>query len=274
MLGALWGAVYPLTTVVLRDLPAPAVVVARTGLAAVLLMPIAWHRGLLESTRKRPGAILLAAVLQATLPLVLLTSGQEHVGAGLAGILLSSQPVWAALLLAALTRQVAWQRLCGVVLGLVGVALTFGDLDLGETSGLGGFSLLAAAVLFAAGAVYIERVIPDVPPLTIAAVAMTVSFVALLPFAAASSPAMPPTSTLAWLIVLGVVATGAALLLFYTLIRHIGSVDANLAGYLAPGFAVFYGAVFLDEPVTTAALAGLALVLLGSYVATRRQVPA
>lgn len=100
---------------------------------------------------------------------------------------------------------------------------------------------------------------------------MVVSSLALLPLAAVSPPAMPPASTVAWLLVLGIIATGTALLVFYTLIHRIGSVNANLAGYLAPGFAVLYGAVLLDEPVTASALGGATVILVGSYIATRHR---
>jgi drug/metabolite transporter (DMT)-like permease len=57
--------------------------------------------------------------------------------------------------------------------------------------------------------------------------------------------------------------------LFYALIRRTGAVKANLAAYLAPGFAVGFGAVFLDETVTTVALIGLFLIIGGSYLAVR-----
>jgi drug/metabolite transporter (DMT)-like permease len=63
--------------------------------------------------------------------------------------------------------------------------------------------------------------------------------------------------------------TGGALVLFYALVHRIGAVRANLAAYLAPGFAVAYGAVFLGERVSLKALAGLILILTGSYISIR-----
>jgi drug/metabolite transporter (DMT)-like permease len=118
----------------------------------------------------------------------------------------------------------------------------------------------------AAGAVHIQRVIPDVPPLGTATAAMTVSALALAPFAGLTDLRTPDPATLGWLITLGVGATGGALVLFYTLIHRIGAVRANLVGYLAPAFAVAYGTALLGEQITIQAVAGLVVILTGSYI--------
>ena len=73
--------------------------------------------------------------------------------------------------------------------------------------------------------------------------------------------------TAVWLVFLAVAATGGALVLFYALIRRVGAIRANLAGYLAPAFAITYGRAFLSEPIHTLTTAGLALILIGSYLA-------
>jgi drug/metabolite transporter (DMT)-like permease len=271
LLGAGWGAVYPLTAVVLRELSTPAVVIGRTALSAMVLIPVAARSGAWTAVRNRPIAVLVAALLQATIPLVLLTAGQRHVSAGLAGILVASQPIWATVLSAIADRSAHLRQFTGVLLGLCGVSLIFlRDLHLGSTSGWGGTALLLAAMLFAAGAVWIERVVSDVPPLTTATAAMTVSAFALAPFAAAAPLRMPDPPTAGWLLVLGVVTTGGMLVLFYTLIRRIGAIRANLASYLAPVFAVGYGMVFFGERASSEALVGLLLILGGSYITARR----
>jgi drug/metabolite transporter (DMT)-like permease len=277
LLGALWGAVYPLTTVVLRELPTSAVVATRTGLAALVLAPLAWRSGVLGVVAARPVAVVVAAGLQATVPLVLLTAGQRHVGAAVAGIVLASQPVWTVVFTGVLDRAVQPVAAAGVLVGLAGVGL----LVLGDRGGaagttvFGGVVLVGAAACFAAGAVFIERVVPDVPPLGLATAAMAVTTVALVPFALGAGAEWPTGGTLAWLVVLGAVATGAALVLFYELIVDVGAVLANLAGYLAPGFAVLFGVVLLDEAIGVLDLGGLALILAGTYLAsTAAQTPA
>lgn len=270
LLGAAWGAAYPLTAVVLRELSTPAVVVARTALSAIVLLPFAAHTGTLRAIRARPVGVLVAALLQVTIPLVLFTTGQRYISAGLAGILVASQPVWAAIMTAIVDRTSHPRQFAGVLIGLCGVAMLFlQDIHIGGTSGWAAAQLLAAAVFFAAGAIWTERVIPDVPPLATATAAMTISAIALAPFAAMTTWRTPHPSTLVWLVILGVATTGGALVLFYALVHRIGAVRANLAAYLSPGFAVAYGAVSLGERVSLKALAGLVLILTGSYISIR-----
>lgn len=270
LLGAAWGAAYPLTAVVLREFSTPAVVFARTALSAIVLLPFAARSGTLRAIRAHPAGIFVAAVLQVTVPLLLFTAGQRFISAGLAGILLASQPVWVAIIAAIIDRTFHARQFGGVFTGLCGVTLLFfHDIHIGGKSGLAAALLLAAAVSLAAGAVWAERVIPDVPPLATATAAMIITAVALIPFAAMTSWTAPHPSTLVWLLILGIVATGAALVLFFALVRRIGAVRASIAFYLAPGFAVAYGAVFLGERVSLEALAGLVLILAGSYIAVR-----
>jgi drug/metabolite transporter (DMT)-like permease len=267
LLGAAWGAVYPLTAVVLRELPTPAVVLARTALSAVVLVPLAVRRKVLRPALGRWPPVVCAALLQATFPLVLLTTGQHHVSAALAGILLSTQPVWAVALTWISEHGISVRQLAGVLVALAGVVVLYSrDLHFGAASGWAGLELLAAAVCYAAGAVYIQRVIPDIPPLAIATTAMTISAIVMIPFAVAAGFPLPDPITAIWLVVLAVAATGGALVLFYALIRSAGAVRANLAGYLAPVFAIAYG-VFLGETIHVQEIAGLALILAGSFLA-------
>ncbi|MEU6228154.1 DMT family transporter [Streptomyces sp. NPDC047042] len=271
-LGAIWGAVFPLASVVLQELSAPIVVVARTGLSALLLVPLALRGGaLVRELRRHPAALLIASVLQMTVPVVLLTVGQQHVNGGLAGILLGTQPVWATVLTAVMDRRLGSGAAIGVTLGLTGTVLLFWQ-DLGGGSAPAhGVLLVAAAGGYAAGAVYIQRVLPDVPPITVAATALGLSCLLLAPTLALVPSRLPSPAAAGWLIVLSTVATGGALLLFYLLIGRIGAVRANLAAYLAPAFAVLYD-VPLGHLPSASALAGLALILIGSVMAARTPV--
>ncbi len=271
LLGGIWGAIYPLTTVVLRELSPLAVVAARTALSAAVLLPLAVHRDALRTVRARPWAVTFTALLQVTMPLVLLTFGQQYVSAGMAGILVATQPVWAAVLTAAINRTVPSRLLVGVLLGLAGVALLFArNASVGSTSGWGAAALVAAAAFIATGSIWAERAIPEIPPLGIAAAAMTLSALVVTPFAAINGLRLPDPPTVGYLLLLSLVATAGALVLFYVLIHRVGAARANLAGYLDPGFAVAFGVIFLGEQANPEALVGLLLILAGSYTSATR----
>jgi drug/metabolite transporter (DMT)-like permease len=79
---------------------------------------------------------------------------------------------------------------------------------------------------------------------------------------------MPGWEGLLSVLFLGVVATGAAYLLYFGLIAGAGVSRAILVTYLVPALALVYGAVFLDEPLKALSLVGLALVLAGVALGT------
>ena len=91
-----------------------------------------------------------------------------------------------------------------------------------------------------------------------------------LPVALATTPGhTPDLGSTAALVVLGVLGTALAFVIYYELIAGIGAARAALVSYLAPGIALFYGAIFLDEAITVAAVVGLVLILGGVAIASR-----
>jgi drug/metabolite transporter (DMT)-like permease len=278
-LAALWGAVYPLITIALRGLSPVAVVFGRVALASLLLTPLAVHRDALRPLWERPRLILETVLVQSTLPLLLLTFGQQHIDSGLAGILIGAQPLFVALLAyryAPEERPQGWKGAAGIVLGLLGLVLLFGiDLRGGRLALLGGALVLAAAVCYAAGAIMIHRRHADAQPLGVATSAMLFNTAALAVPTVLTLPRQAPNGDVfAALTVLGVVCTGATLALFYTLIVRIGPARAALAFYLSPGFAVAFGALFLSEQITVSAVVGLGAIVAGSLLAAQRAEPA
>src|SRR5260370_15957408 len=77
---------------------------------------------------------------------------------------------------------------------------------------------------------------------------------------------VPSWRAIGAIVTLGALGTGVAFLLYFWLIRHVGATRTTLVTYLLPCTALIWGAVLLSEPVTWNALAGLALVLLGTMV--------
>ncbi len=275
LLSALWGAVYLLIELTLRELSPPVVVFGRVALAAAVLTPAALASGALQRLRRHPGRVVLTVLVQATAPLVLLTYGQTTVPSSLAGILVGAQPLFVALLALRFDpaeRPRGRRGAFGIGLGLLGLVLLFGlDLSGGSAPVLGGMLLLLAAFCYAAGAILIHRWLAFAQPLGIATAAMLVSTLVLAVPAALTLPDQAPsTGALVALGVLGVVCTGLTLALFYTLIARAGPARAALAFYLSPGFAVALGALILREPVGASTFLGLAAVTAGSALAAGR----
>ncbi len=277
ILAAVWGASYLFIEIALRDGSAPFIVFARTLLGAAVLVPLAMRRDALRPLRGRLGAVAVMASVQVAGPFLLISFGQEHIASGLAGILVSSAPIYTALLAVFVDqdeRSHGWS-LFGVLIGIVGVALLFGvDLSGDSAALVGGLMVLLAGLGYAVGALFLKRRLPGAPPVGVAAGTMVFAALMTAPLAAIFPPDGLSLATVGALFGLGAGGTGVAFFLFFTLIAEIGPGRASIVAYVAPVFAVFYGAVLLGEDIGVASIAGLVLILGGSYLGVRRKAQA
>ena len=278
LLAALWGASYMFIEIVLDDgIDDTFLVFARTLLGAAVLAPLAMRRGAFRAARPYLGWLALVAAVQIVGPFLLITIGQHHVTSSMAGILVSSAPIFTALLavfVAQDERLHGW-GLAGIFIGIVGIALLFG-VDLGDSSAavLGGLGILLASLGYAIGALTAKRKIHDVPAVGVAGVIMAFSALALLPTVPFSAPeSVPSAGAIAALLALGAGGTGIAFLIFYTLNSEVGPGRASVVAYIAPVFSVFYGVTLLDEPFTLSTVLGLVLILGGSWMAAEGRSP-
>ncbi len=278
VLAATWGASYLFIKVGLRDFSAPFLVFARTLLAALVLLPVAWHRRGLRALRGRGVSIAVLAVLQVVVPFLLITLGERWIPSALAGILVASAPIWVAAL--AFTPYAPAERpgrtaLVGLGIGMVGVALLFGvDLGGSRLAVVGGIMVLFAGLGYAVGGIEFKRRMSGVDAAAAAAAKMAASAVLTFPAALLTLPTSAGADSVSALLALGVLGTGLAFLIFYELIATEGPSRSSLVAYLSPGFAVGYGVAVLGESVTAGTFAGLALILLGSFFAGGGRPPA
>jgi drug/metabolite transporter (DMT)-like permease len=275
---ALWGASYLFIKVALDDVSEGGIVCIRTALGAAVLLALAQRSGALDSLRGHGRWIFVIAIVQVAAPFLLITFGENHIDSQLAGILVSSAPIFTALLALRFDRagrMTGWGAV-GIAVGMLGVVLLFG-LDLsGDVDTLaGGLMVLLASFGYAVGAMLLKRRARGVEPVAAAGANMAITALVTLPLFLATLPDHAPAlKTVGSLLVLGVGGTGFAFLWFYTLIRDLGPARASVIAYIAPGFSVLYGATLLDEPVTVGAIGGLALILAGSCLAVQGRLPA
>jgi drug/metabolite transporter (DMT)-like permease len=276
VLGAIWGSSYLFIKIGLRDLSPGMVSWARVALGAVVIAAIAAPRGAFSGLREKLGVLVLVAIIQVAGPFLLIAAGEEEITSSLTGILVSSAPVWTALLAVWVDDEERSQglRLAGVILGIAGVAVLLG-VDLGGSKVIGGLAVVLAALGYAIGGFMVKRQFSDAQPVGVAAAVLIVSTIVLLPVALLTAPgAVPSLGPVAAVTALGVLGTGVAFVIFYDLIATVGPARAFIVTYLAPGFAVIYGTTFLDEAITAATIAGLVLILAGSYLAAEGRLPA
>jgi len=273
LLASLWGASYLFIKIGLEDLPPAAVVFLRTLLAAAVLLPFAARTGGLEGLSESLRPIAALAAIQVAAPFLLISAGEQEISSSLAGILVASAPIFTALLAIKLddAERVHGWNLVGVAIGIVGVALLLG-LDTGGGSGaiVGGIFVVVASLGYALGGFLLKKRLSQRAPVGISGLAMAFSAAMTLPFVLVNPPdAAPGAGSLAAVAALGILGTGVAFGIFYTMIAQVGPTKASLVAYIAPGFAVVYGVLLRDERFTAATAAGLLLIVGGSYLAAQ-----
>ena len=257
--------------IALRDMSPAMVAWGRVAAGAVVLVAITAPRGLLRGIGDSVGIILITAAVGVAGPFFLIAVGQQEISSSLAGILVSSAPLFTALLAGRVDAEErsTGTRLIGVALGFAGVVILLGvDLSGSGMALLGGLAVVLAGLGYAVSAFIVKRRTVTLPPLGMAAGVMSASTVLLAPAALLS---LPPDGVgagpIAAVLTLGAVGTGIAYAIFYSLISWVGPARTFVVTYIAPGFAIVYGVSLLDEPITFGGLAGLALIVGGSVLA-------
>ena len=277
VLAAIWGASYMFIKVGLRDLEPEMIAWARVALAAAVLVPMARSRGAFRGLGGSLALLGLLAAVQAAGPFLLIALGEQEISSSLTGILVSSAPIFTALLAIRFDQEERARglRLVGVGVGIVGVAVLLG-LDVGGEGKalLGGLAVVLASLGYAIGGFIVKHRFRAVQPIGVAAGVMAASSLLLLPLALLHVPgAVPGLEETASIVALGVIGTGVAFAIFYELMTTVGPARTFVVTYLAPAFAVVYGAALLDEEVTVATVAGLGLIVGGSYLAAEGRLP-
>ena len=283
VLSALWGSSYLFIKVALEDDMSPTLIVCvRTALAALVLLPVAAYLGALAGVRERLAPLFVLGLIQVTGPFMLITIGEQEISSSLTGILVAGAPIFTFLLAFALEgeERATPLSLAGVALGIAGVALLLGvDAPGGTAALVGGLLVVLATTGYAVGAWYLKRRVPGVQPVGAVATTCAASALMTLPIALFFVPDhVPSLAASGSLVALGVGGTGIAFVLFYSLVASDGPRTTSLVAYVAPGFSVAYGVVLLDESFGVMTLAGLVLIVGGSWLAanggTRRELPA
>jgi drug/metabolite transporter (DMT)-like permease len=271
-LGIIWGLPYLLIKVGVESLSTPMVVFGRLAIGSFVLLPIAVATGQLGRLRGHWHWVFAFAVVEMTFTWWALTWAEERISSSMAGLFIASVPLVTALIARhfGLDDRLTGTRLAGMVIGFVGVGALVG-LDVSGSDLVAVAALVITVVGYSVGPIIVDRRLKAVPSLPVIAVSLSINAVIYAPFAWVTRPTGPvPTSAWAAVVLLGVLCTAIAFLVFFALIAEVGPSRTTLITYVNPAVAVLLGIVVLGEPLTLGLAIGFPLVLLGSWLATRR----
>lgn len=266
LLGMIWGASFLFQRITVPATGAAFTAAVRLALAATMLLVVLLVLRKPLRFRERWKPYLILGLFNSALPFLCFASAARLLPAGYLAVINATVPLFTVLLVWAISRQQpSGSKLVGVVVGLAGVVVLarFGPVAVNLQT-LTGFALALLAVLFYAGcAWYVRGLAGGDDPLVLAGSSQIVAAVAMAPLGLAfMPPLLPAWNVIAALLVLGLVCTGLAYMLYFRLLRDVGSEKAVTNTFLVPVFAQAWGALFLGERITLAGVAGCALVLV------------
>src|SRR4051794_6003737 len=273
----LWGIPYFLIKVAVEDTSPLFVAWSRIAIGALVLTPIAWRVGAFRDVRERWRWVALFAVIELVIPFTLIPIGEQYISSSLTAILIAAVPLTVALLSIRFnpSDRVTGIRLAGLFVGLAGVIALVGIDVAGQPKELlGAGCMLVATIGYSAAPMIIRTKMADLHPMGPVSASLIIAAVILLPAGLIGAPgSMPDADTVASIVVLGVACTAAALAIMFFLVADAGPSRASLVTYINPVIAVALGVAFLDESLGAASIAGLLLILAGSWLATGGKPP-
>jgi drug/metabolite transporter (DMT)-like permease len=271
-LSVIWGIPYLFIKLAVAEISPVGVAWGRIALGAAVLVPVAWKRGALRAAAAhwRPaGAFALAELV---IPFSLISFGERWISSSLTAVLIATLPFVVMLLapLFGLAERLSAKRLLGLACGFVGVVVLLGiDPVRGVLAWAGVACVGVATVGYAVGSLVVQRYLNGVDEFGAVALSLAIAAVILLPAAAVTFPREAPSLlALSAVAVLGIVCTAIALWLYFYLVSQAGAARATVFTYVNPVVATVLGIALLGEPFTASFVAGMALILAGSWVAT------
>jgi drug/metabolite transporter (DMT)-like permease len=271
LMSVIWGIPYLFIRVAVAEITPATLVLGRTAIATAILLPIALARVDLRPILARWRWLVAFAAVEIAVPWVALGSAEQHLSSSLAGLLIAGVPLVSAGFAVATggADRLGRTGLVGMLIGLVGVAaIVGGDYATSDPTAL--LQILVVVVGYAVGPAILTRRLGGLPTLGVMALSLALTAIVFVPIAAVQWPsAVPSTDVLGSVLILAVVCTALAFILFGALIDEIGPVRATVITYINPAVAAVLGVLVLREVFSITMGIGFALVILGSVLATR-----
>lgn len=270
LLAMLWGSSYLFIKIAVSEIPPITLIAFRVTIAAIFLFAVlSWKKEQLPRDSKTWRMLLVQSFFNSIGAWTLLAWGQQYIDSGLASVLNSTSPVFVFIFTALVTRHEVTSslKLFGAFLGLLGVTLIVGvDVLAGLGQQVAGqLAAITGAILYACAAIYGKQFSHLTATATATGAMIWASGVLIPASFIFEQPWMlsPSITAIMAAVVLAVFCTGCALLIYFRLVKTLGSMGVASQAYLRAGVGVLLGVLFLGEYITPVIGFGLVAAILG-----------
>ncbi|XQW86585.1 DMT family transporter [Thalassotalea piscium] len=272
LLASIWGGSFIFMKIAGPEFGPILFMALRTLVASLFLYPLLiWHKQTSALNGYWP-KIFIVGSLNTAVPFVLFGWATLYLSAGMTSVLNATTPMFGAIVAFIwLKDKLSISAVIGLLIGFIGVYFLMLDKLMvnAEAVILPTLAVLLAALCYGISANYTKRYLSDIKPLALAAGSQISATLLLLPISLFFLPsAVPSTNAFAAVITLGIICTGVAYIIFFRLIAALGPAKTISVTYLIPAFGLFWGALFLDEVITTWMICGCLCVLTGVALTT------
>ena len=263
----MWGASYLFMRYAVPHFGAPLMIELRVLVAGLLLAAFMVVAGRKSDWRRYWRPWLFAAVIGTALPFVLIAQAVRTIDASTAAILNALVPLFTTLVAALWIRDaITPAKAAGIVTSIAGTAVLVGWTPTPMTTNelIAASMSVAATILYGCNIVFSRVHLREAAPIATSATTLLMAAAVLMPFTPIERD-FTAVPAMAWLALLGlaIVSTTVAFIFYYRLIADIGAVGASTVTLLVPVFGMFWGVLFLGEPLTPGRVVGCAIILLG-----------
>jgi len=269
----IWGSSFLFIDIGLDSLPPGVITVMRVGLGALALAVLPLPR---QQTPIRPEdrrRLVMLSVFWVAVPFTLFPIAEQHISSAVAGLLNGGTPIFAAIFAAVLLRQrTRGAQLLGIAVGFIGVVfVSLPSIGDGASEAFGVAMVVLATVCYGFAVTIAGPMQQRYGSVNLMAKVLALATIWTSPFGLWQvGDASWELGPVAAVVVLGVVGTGIAFALMGSLVGRVGSTRASFITYLIPAVALLLGVVFRGDDVVPLELVGIAFVIGGAVLASRR----
>ncbi len=266
-LGALWGSAFMFIKVATPEFGPVALVNARLLIASIIFLPILLRSKYLHLLKPIWRQVLVLAIMNNAIPFTLFSYASFGADSNILAIL-NATTAFNTMMFAYIWigENVTLKQLCGLIVGFIGVFILVNPQN-SSTTLISSLSALLAACFYSFSTVYIQKNSLNSNKMVLIGWSIIFSAVIMLPVTIFNLPElMPSTAAITSAVWLGAISTGLGFIGYVKLIDKIGAVKTSTVAYFLPVFGIIWGAIFLDEVITTTIIIGCFVVLIGIYL--------